>query len=128
MKKVLTLLLLVFTVVLLTGCEEIENPTVRGYKDLGDNNTEEIVYEWDYYEPERMIKITKIFTYKSATNTVYNMKAIDCDTFKRQGSLFDCKVERKDGEVVYREFYYKDEVKTKDEARQEILKLGYKIK
>lgn len=127
MKKGLLLITILLAVVLFAGCEEIKNPTLTGIKTQENGDTEEIIYEWDYNEPTKVIKVTKIFTYKSSTNSMYNMKAIDCEGFKKQSSLFDCRVEKKNGNVVYKEFYYKDEIKTEEEAREDILKEGYKI-
>ena len=128
MKKILLFSLIICSLFLLTGCfESPENPTLRGVKTLLENDKEEIIYEWDYYEPTHMIKITKLYTYYSGTNSKYNEMAIECDSFKRQGSLYDCVVERKNGTVVYKEFYYKDEELTQEKAKELILSEGYTL-
>ena len=127
MKKGILLITILLAVFLFTGCEQVENPKLSGIKTADNGDTEEIIYEWDYNEPTKVVKVTKVFTYRSNTNTMYNMKAIDCEAFKKQSSLYDCKVEKKDGNAIYKEFYYKDEIKTEEEAKEEILKEGYKL-
>lgn len=128
MKKVLMLVAILFSVLLFSGCVEgPANPTVKGIKTIAENATEEMIYEWDVNEPTKLIKRTIVFTYTSNTNAMYNEKAIECTTFKKQGSLFDCKVERKDGKVYYKQFYYADLAITEEEAKEQIVKDGYTL-
>ena len=129
MKKNLFLVVALFTVFFITGCEEVpENITLTGYKNFENGDVEEIVYEWYFDDPETVIKTTHIYTYEDGSNTLYNLKIIDCENYQRQGSLYKCKVEKSNGKVIYKEIVSKDSKATFDNIKNNLISSGYLIR
>lgn len=129
MKKGILLLIIVFVAIFITGCEELpENTVLTGYKNLSNGETEELIYEWKYDDLETVVKLTRVYTYTQNTDRVYNLKAIECEAFEKQSSLYKCSVERKDGKVIYKEIVNKDSKATIENIEKNLKNNGYKIK
>lgn len=126
MKKRIFIILL-FSLFIFVGCEEVKNETLKGSKKISLDEKEEIVYEWDPNNLEVIVRTTRIYTYENGTNTIYNMKAIDCDNYKRQGSLYTCTVDRTDGKVIYKEIESKNYNATKEDMKKSLTSGGYTI-
>ena len=125
MKKILLLVVAAFIVFI--GCEEVKNITLKGKKSLNAYDYEEIIYEWRQEEPNKLVKITHVYTYTDATGNKYEEKLLDCDNYKRKGSLYTCRVKKSNGILTYTEIDSRDREISKEEATEELKKAGYAI-
>lgn len=125
MKK--KLFILVFAIVIITGCSKRATISVVGYKNINGTLKEEIMYEWYEDEPNTMFRTTYTYTYSNASKGTYDEQVIECENYKRKGSMYKCSVERKDGNVIVKNFVSKDEIITVEEAKDNLSQNGYII-
>ncbi|MBR1386378.1 MAG: hypothetical protein IJ568_06075 [Bacilli bacterium] len=127
MKKNIYIALLIFSLFFITGCEEIPTIKVIGTKNVEESGIEEVTYEWNEDNPNLMVKKTTVYTYKSS-NYIYDTKAIECESYKKQGSLYYCEVTRGDGKVKYRLVDDHDVEETAENVKNALINDGYTIK
>lgn len=126
MKKILVLLFV--STILFLGCTKEEAlPSVKGRKNISTDIIEEYLYEWDREDQNKIIRITKIYTYVNPSTKKYEEKTIDCENYKRQGSLYSCKVIQETDRVIYKEIDSRDSSGTKEEIIKLLEDNGYRI-
>lgn len=126
MKK--RLFLLLFIVLGMPGCTERETLYVVGYKDVSLALKEEVMYEWYQDEPNKMFRTTYTYTYLNASKGTYDEQLIECDNYKRKGSMYKCSVERSNGNVILKKINSKDEIMTIEQAKDKLSQDGYIVK
>lgn len=125
MKKILFLLLFMFFVT--SGCTEKPTVNVVGYKDIDLYLKEEIMYEWYEDDPNKMFRTTYTYTYVNASRGTYDEQLIECDNYKRKGSMYKCSVEKSNGNVIVKKTNSKDETLTVEQVKDKLIKDGYII-
>jgi len=126
MKKIFLLTTLALTL-LLTGCGQENTIKLIGQKTLEDGVIEEMMYEWREDNPELVFRTTHTFIHSTNTNTAYNLRVIDCDTYEEQGTLFDCEVLKQDGKVIYKEYNSTNFDALKEDLKNKLINEGYTI-
>lgn len=127
MKKIVYIFLLIGTLLFVTGCEEIPTIKVIGSKNVEENGVVEVTFEWNEDKPNLMIKKTTVYTYESS-NYIYDSKNIECENYKKQGSLYYCEVIRENGTVKYRLVDDHDIEETTENVKKALINDGYTIK
>ncbi len=127
MKKIVYIFLLIGTLLFVTGCEEIPTIKVIGSKNVEENGVVEVTFEWNEDKPNLMIKKTTVYTYESS-NYIYDSKTIECENYKKQGSLYYCEVIRENGTVKYRLVDDHDIEETTENVKKALINDGYTIK
>ena len=127
MKKIVYIFLLISTLLFVTGCEEIPTIKVIGSKNVEENGVVEVTFEWNEDKPNLMIKKTTVYTYESS-NYIYDSKTIECENYKKQGSLYYCEVIRENGTVKYRLVDDHDIEETTENVKKALINDGYTIK
>ena len=125
MKKILILLFV--TSLLFLGCiKEEKNPSVKGRK-VNNEVIEEYLYEWDTENTNKVIRVTKIYTYDDPSTKKFEEKNIDCENYKRKGSLYSCVVTQDHEKVVYKEIDSHDLNGTREDIIKLLKESGYQI-
>lgn len=127
MKKIVYIFLLIGTLLFVTGCEEIPTIKVIGSKNVEENGVVEVTFEWNEDKPNLMIKKTTVYTYESS-NYIYDSKTIECENYKKQGSLYYCEVIRENGTIKYRLVDDHDIEETTENVKKALINDGYTIK
>lgn len=123
MKKIF--FVLIFSIFIMIGCSERTTLKVVGYKNISSSLKEEITYEWYEEEPNKMIKTTYTYTYSNASRGTYDEQLIECDNYKRKGTLYKCSVLKSNGNVVVKKSISKDEEMTIEQAKDNLSQNGY---
>lgn len=123
MKKIF--FVLIFSIFIISGCSERTTIKVVGYKNISSSLKEEIMYEWYEEEPNKMIKTTYTYTYSNASRGTYDEQLIECDNYKRKGTMYKCSVEKSSGNVIVKKSISKDEEMTMEQAKDKLSQNGY---